>query len=294
LITNEKIKLVIAINEFSIAYSKLSGTLREMEGVVESSFYNNQNRILTIRDSVVITPKLDEKLLGRAMNNIINSMLDKQTDYCMHELKKLFDLLNDRHYSLNLVFQFMNDMIARMKFVLGEAGIELDNTDISILEPNKLHNISMLYEHIQCSIKRVIKKQEESSFNMNVRIEIRKAIEYISENYQLNITLEEVANHVGLSKNHFCRLFKNELEDNFVSYVNKFRIQKAKFLMEHTNQKIKEIAVNVGLSDYRYFCKIFKETEQITPTDYKKYLENNTSQYNLAQYNMAQSNLVQN
>jgi YesN/AraC family two-component response regulator len=272
---------VLAINEFSIPYFKLSGTLREMEGIIESAFYNQKNRILTIRDSIEFTPKLDERLLGRFMNDLIKSLLNKQADYSMDELKKLFDLLNDRHYNLNLVFLFMNDLIARMKFVLWETGIELDDDDTSILEPNKLHNISMLYEHMQSLMKSVIKKQEGSSVNMNVRPEIRKSIEYIYENYQLNITLEEVANHIGLSKNHFCRLFKNELEDNFVSYVNRLRIQKAKFLMEHTNQKIKEIAINVGLSDYRYFCKIFKEIEQITPTDYKKNLENNLRKYNL-------------
>lgn len=40
--------------------------------------------------------------------------------------------------------------------------------------------------------------------------------------------------------------------------------------MGNTDRKIKEIAADVGLSDYRYFCKIFKEEEKMTPTDYKR------------------------
>ena len=139
-----------------------------------------------------------------------------------------------------------------MKFALRETGVKLED-EKAALQPGAFHKLSQLYEGLKNFVLELLKQGQEALVHSNVRIEIKQAIEFISENYQSNITLEEVADHVGLSKNHFCRLFKNELQDNFISYINRYRIQKAKFLMEHTDRKIKEIAIDVGLSDYRYF-----------------------------------------
>ncbi|MGF7143032.1 two-component system response regulator YesN [Anaerotaenia torta] len=269
LIVNEKIEAALVMNEFGSPHTKLSEVYRNMEKVLVSCFYYDKNRIYTNRDILDLAERQDEKLTGRLLNSILKSLVNGQAEFCLNELKKLFDLFQEKLYDPELVYQVTGNLVERMKFALRETGVKLED-EKAALQPGAFHKLSQLYEGLKNFVLELLKQGQEALVHSNVRIEIKQAIEFISENYQSNITLEEVADHVGLSKNHFCRLFKNELQDNFISYINRYRIQKAKFLMEHTDRKIKEIAIDVGLSDYRYFCKIFKEEEKMTPTDYKR------------------------
>ena len=81
-----------------------------------------------------------------------------------------------------------------------------------------------------------------------------EAIEYIEQNYQKNIRLEDLCEVANVSKQHLCRLFKNTLQMRPMEYVTKVRIQHAKSLLITTNYSIKEIAEMVGFSDNSYFA----------------------------------------
>lgn len=100
--------------------------------------------------------------------------------------------------------------------------------------------------------------------------EVRKALNYIHRNLNTALTLEEVADHVYLSQFYFSRLFKKEVGQSFVSYLNRQRIDQAKSLLMETNLSIKTIAKNIGYAQTSYFCKIFKELEGSTPANFRK------------------------
>jgi two-component system, response regulator YesN len=99
---------------------------------------------------------------------------------------------------------------------------------------------------------------------------ISSAKEYIYENYQRDITLEEVAKIVAVTPHYFSRLFKEETGENFIEFLTIFRIKKAKKMMDTTNFNIKEICFKIGYTDPNYFSRLFKKVEKVTPTDYMK------------------------
>lgn len=104
----------------------------------------------------------------------------------------------------------------------------------------------------------------------NNKREISMALNYINENYNHELSLSEVAQKVDLSLYYFSHLFKEEIGESFVTYLNKLRITKAKKMLKETSLNIAEISYKVGYNDPNYFTRVFKEYEEVTPSKYRK------------------------
>lgn len=99
---------------------------------------------------------------------------------------------------------------------------------------------------------------------------IRKAISYIDQHLKDELTQKDVAAHVHLNPSYFSVFFKEQVKMNFSEYVTRRRIQRAKELMISTNLPINEIAEEAGYKTSKYFIKLFKENEGMTPSAYRK------------------------
>jgi two-component system response regulator YesN len=104
---------------------------------------------------------------------------------------------------------------------------------------------------------------------MTVRKEIQWMCRYIREHYQADLQLAELAKLVHMHPSYAGQMFKQEIGENFLEYVNRVRMEKASEMLERTTMKIYEVSGAVGISDYRYFCKLFKSYTGVTPTQYK-------------------------
>lgn len=92
---------------------------------------------------------------------------------------------------------------------------------------------------------------------------------FVQENFQSQITRESVAKHFGLAPNHVSRLFRKEGFMRFNDYLNLVRVNRAKFMLQTYSLTLKEIAFDCGYNDTAYFCRVFKKTCKITPTQYR-------------------------
>lgn len=99
----------------------------------------------------------------------------------------------------------------------------------------------------------------------------RAAVQFIQRNYQKPIGLRHIAEAVGVNCSYISRKFKQECGQGVVEYLNTFRIKKAKILIENGGRIIKEVAEEVGFSNYNYFFKVFKDYLGMTPLTYEKY-----------------------
>jgi len=95
-------------------------------------------------------------------------------------------------------------------------------------------------------------------------------MDFIKINYHNNITLEEVANDVEISKSYLSLLFKQETGINFSTFLTNYRIEMAKKLLISSNDKIYEIAGKVGFENPYYFSKVFRGITGMTCKDFKK------------------------
>ena len=120
-------------------------------------------------------------------------------------------------------------------------------------------------ERISFSCTNISNKTEESS---NDAIAASKS--YIEANFTKNITLEDVSREVNISSYYLSRIFKEGTGENFIDYVTKLRIEKAKELLSTTQYSMKEICSICGYSDPNYFSKSFKKNVGVTPTEYRE------------------------
>lgn len=99
---------------------------------------------------------------------------------------------------------------------------------------------------------------------------IVKAREYIGNNFaSVGISLYSTASHVGISPNHLSTVFAQETGENFIDYLTKVRIEKAKQLLRDTAMKNADIACETGFSDPHYFSSIFKKHTGYSPREFR-------------------------
>jgi AraC-like DNA-binding protein/CheY-like chemotaxis protein len=102
---------------------------------------------------------------------------------------------------------------------------------------------------------------------------ICQALEYIQENYQKDLNLAIVSNHVSMNYSMFSNAFKQYTGVNFVNYLKAIRISEAKRLLEETNEKIAEVGAHVGYENDKHFMKTFKAICGVSPSEYRRNME---------------------
>ncbi|WP_217556767.1 response regulator [Paenibacillus sp. GbtcB18] len=141
-----------------------------------------------------------------------------------------------------------------------------------------IDNFEHYHEYADCA-ERLVELLDEYVGRMKQvhvdHIEIKRAVKYMEENYARDLNMAMVSNYVSLNYTYFSKIFKEYTGDNFVGYLKKIRISRAKELLESSHSKVYEIAEQVGFENTKLFTRVFKEKEGITPQEYraKRYME---------------------
>lgn len=99
---------------------------------------------------------------------------------------------------------------------------------------------------------------------------LRRAIEFMHDNFGRELGLEEIASAAYLSEYHFARLFKQITRVTPHVYLANLRLERARKLLAETALPISEIAAMVGYQSQSHFSKMFKSVVGITPRIYRE------------------------
>ena len=99
---------------------------------------------------------------------------------------------------------------------------------------------------------------------------LKLVLEYIHENYQKTITIEEIAEVCHYSTSHFIKFFKESMGSGFIQYLNDYRLNMAAQLLQTSNDTILEISQKTGFENLSYFNRLFKKKYNRTPTTYRE------------------------
>lgn len=123
-----------------------------------------------------------------------------------------------------------------------------------------------LCELINTAIENVRSMQKTDSIVHSQKDVIK---DYIDRNYKKDISAKDVAGILGYSDVYFSKVFKQLFDDNFINYLTKIRMDRAKLLLKDVSFNIKEVGKSVGYADSNYFTKVFKRSIGMSPSEYR-------------------------
>ncbi|KHL92843.1 AraC family transcriptional regulator [Paenibacillus sp. IHB B 3415] len=99
---------------------------------------------------------------------------------------------------------------------------------------------------------------------------LKKVILYIQDNYQEPIRTRDLSELIPMSEGQFCRFFKSMTRKTPVDYINSYRIRQAAALLQQSDRKISDIAMDVGFDNVSYFIKVFRKAMNCSPSEFRK------------------------
>ena len=107
--------------------------------------------------------------------------------------------------------------------------------------------------------------------SVSVSSPVYPAVEFIHNHPKEKVSMKSMAMLCRISESHFSRTFSRDVGENFVSYVNRNKINHSKKLLRNSNKTISQIAAEFGYADTSNYISIFKKFEGITPQVYRQY-----------------------
>ncbi|WP_223070409.1 AraC family transcriptional regulator [Paenibacillus caui] len=106
---------------------------------------------------------------------------------------------------------------------------------------------------------------------------LERIFEYVEKHYQEPITLNKVAEYMGFSPYYFTKMFKKNTGMTFISFLNEYRLNKAKWILLNEDASITAVAEAAGFGSVKTFHHFFKEATGISPLKYRKTISGNNS-----------------
>ncbi len=154
-----------------------------------------------------------------------------------------------------------NGMELEKAYSLSDFYIQEADETKSIEKLNRLHDKMCI--DICTQMKEIHKKQILSK-------PIVLCMDYIYSHIHYRITIDELADYLGLSVSYLSKLFKKEMGINVSQYINELKVEQAKNMLQNSDMKIIEIANHLSFSSQSHFIQVFQKITGVTPNKYRQ------------------------
>jgi len=184
------------------------------------------------------------------------------------EVRKCWEYINSTH---GYVFEISN----KRKIIQQLFSIYYDIQSGQVLDIYQFSQrayefLSLSYRHFETRV---------DSMLLKIPPDIINTLQYIKENFTTDLSIDDISEQTEISKSHLSRKFKKFIGYSPLNYLNKYRIEQASYLLNHTSKTVKEISVEVGFADPNYFCKAFRKITGTSPNSFRKAID---TQYHLS------------
>ncbi len=236
-------------------------------------FYDSKEEIIVFDHGINIKRQMPF-LLSPCMEKLERGIQKMAQEDIMQILDFMFDEISSHPFiSVNLVKKLMIEILSRFSDKAGqlEGTIEEIEVNGSYKHYQKIVQISS-YEDMRHWWRDFVSKFYALFFTRQKRSEsdiIQLALDYIDNNLDKTIQLSDVARHIGVSEPYLSSFFKKNMKENFIPYVNRQKIKRAKQLLRE-GKMVYQVSDMLGYENSTYFSKVFKKMEGMTPDVYRK------------------------
>ena len=243
----------------NILYYDEMETMEHLGGQAETE----DNAYLQKVDVNALNPAILQKFLSNGLQEETENFVK---DYFYAIGQEPMESLVFRNYVI------LNVRFSVISFIkgLGCDTNEMESADTEEVLAESGKNMESAIAYAKKMISQAIEIRDQNSGNKNRSI-LKTAVDFIDSHYMdEEISLNTVANVANVSSNHFSALFSQNMGQTFIEYLTTLRMNKAKELLRCTGMRSSEIAGEIGYKDAHYFSYLFKKTQGMTPSDYRK------------------------
>ncbi|AOZ94356.1 response regulator transcription factor [Paenibacillus crassostreae] len=247
--------------------------MNEMLGSDEQRFYLKPGDMTKIQ--VKVQDSIREKLhlfayYDKASSELREVFISKNQDRAREVIDQWISLIHNERYSPENVKDWMLKLLLDLKLKLHSLqsirpSYSADSLYKEIVDMDTLSELRQwLIGHLE-----TIATKQEIGVGTSKRAEVMEACRYVSLRLNARITLDEVAEHLHMNSSYFSRLFKKESGFTFIEYVTRLKMERAKELLDQTNNTVGGICELLGYDNQSYFIKTFKTHAGVTPVEYR-------------------------
>lgn len=240
------------------------------------------NLRLLLDSNITITPqkvghpdlmKQSGRVIVKSQKSIVKCIAEGEIDQAEKHFVDMCSIIARHVFSSVPIIGLFTHLIGEIDHVFEDKGHELSQFfDYNIYD--KLYTASSIEEvehwfHVELfpALKHHLGNLNES----NKQKLVEQAAAFIHENYETDLSLQQVADQFNVSTYQLSRAFKEEKGINFVEYLINFRMSKAKEWLVHTDQSIKEISERLCYTNTQNFSRVFKQITGIPPGKYRSH-----------------------
>lgn len=268
----------IGISTYGEGYQQLNSKLNDCTEALEHKFYLGTNCIVFFSELGELLKYADYTEINEKQQLLISNVKNGNKEDVHQNFEELTDAVNNlRDSDRDYIKTFYFNTIMLINSIRNSVTTVAQTEDSAVTNLYKMvekcDNLQDLNNVLKNAVEQTVNKVENYN-NNNMKLLMRKAIDYIEEHYCEEVTLNKLSEKLYVSNYYLSRMFKKELGINFIDYLNELRIKKAKVLLAKAEYKTYEVAEAVGVPNSHYFSKLFKKYVGMTASEYKDTLNN--------------------
>lgn len=223
------------------------------------------------RKGDILQPEESEQRL-RTIYRIFNEQKKIMTeniadvDILVDAFEKLQCAMNLYNLSNSMARRLYFDIASALYFIyINDTGNSTDNKLNALLDAILIADREEAFQFSKSFVVKLFGQEENNTHEL-----ITTAKRYIKENLENELTVSNIAEMLFLNPNYFSRLFKKVMGEGCNEYIVRKRMEKAKSLLESTQERTGRIARMVGYHDTNYFSLAFKKNTGMSPTEYRE------------------------
>lgn len=228
----------------------------ERDHVVSNTYYK-----LSPKDVLLIKP-----------NVLHQSISDKtHTRTIIYFKEELLEQYFTKEMCQKLLFAFQENHLA----LSSESYYKASNIIRDLIREDQEDNYNAIFLRLAELLLLLTKSIEQverklGPLDKKLDVSISPLVTYVHENFMTLDNINTIADTFFMTSSHLCRTFKKITGYTIIQYINNLKIQQACLLLKESNKSITDIALDCGFNSTMYFCRIFKQLLQITPSEYRR------------------------
>lgn len=206
----------------------------------------------------------------RKLANMLGTGRERELKSLLQDIFQIGDMPNVAMDYLERVSKHINEQVFDEVFrIYGDSMVEVLKLYRRVGTMDNYRHFHAYYrnlEHLLLSVSEYVQGIRSAHSEHS---EMKAAVAYMEQNYHKPLNMAMVSNYVSLNYSYFSEAFKAHTGENFVVYLKKLRISKAKTLLEDGTMKLADIGKAVGFENTKQFSRVFKELEGISPHEYR-------------------------